>query len=91
MKKYQLINYFDVWGNDDDGFEVNNQCRENIFIEIDENTTKENIIEQLIENGFLKNKANINNVDVDWFDDHFIELFESGRRYPLCALELVNE
>ena len=25
---YTLINYFDVWGNAADGFEVNNQCIE---------------------------------------------------------------
>lgn len=28
MSKYTLINYFDVWGNKKDGYEINNQCIE---------------------------------------------------------------
>lgn len=29
---YQFVHYFDVWGNTIDGYEVNNLCKENIFI-----------------------------------------------------------
>jgi hypothetical protein len=53
---YQIVNYFDVWGNSEDGYEVNNQCYEDIIFladKVDDRT----IIKMLMDLGLLKSTA----------------------------------
>jgi hypothetical protein len=71
MLKYRLVNYFDVWGNDKDGYEVNNLCEEG-FIEVDENAKNEDLVKALKEFGFLASHVRMNMLDI-WNDYEFIE------------------
>lgn len=46
--KWRLINYFDVWGNAEEGWEVNNQCIEAEDIHISDEATDKDICEYLV-------------------------------------------
>ena len=50
---YTLINYFDVWGNAADGFEVNNQCIECDDLFIDDSATNKDVVVYLKKAGYL--------------------------------------
>lgn len=82
--KYRLINYFDVWGNKDEGFEVNNLCIEEENLYISDDSTDKEIATFLKNIGFLATddlrKINI----VNWGD--MIEI-ESKGHYPIGRLE----
>jgi hypothetical protein len=87
---YQLVDYFDVWGNEEDGYEVNNLSRLDIYIYITDEATKEDIIKELIVCDYLKPNASLENIEVEWNDEFFIELFQKDNMYPICRLELVD-
>lgn len=53
MDTWTLINYFDVWGNAEDGYEVNNQCVEAEDIVIADDATDADIINYLQLAGYL--------------------------------------
>ena len=86
MSKYRLINYTDVWGNNKDGYEVNNQCVEFDDLIISDTATNKDILTYLYKIGFfttndLRKIKVINEYDV-------IE-FYGKKQYPLARLELV--
>lgn len=89
VSKFELVNYFDVWGNKKDGYEVNNQCREGI-VELSDNATNKDIIHTLIDFGFFNETASTKNVEIQDFGD-MIELFDKKSQKPLCHLMIVNE
>ena len=80
---YTLINYFDVWGNEEDGWEVNNAYEE-FDIRITDNMTDQDIISFLYEKEFFNTK------DIDKFliesNGDSIEIFETETGKPLCSL-----
>nr|DAN68017.1 MAG TPA: hypothetical protein [Caudoviricetes sp.] len=51
--KYRLINYFDVWGNEEDGYEVNDLCVEETGIFIADDSTDQEVLNLLVRIGFL--------------------------------------
>lgn len=51
--KYKLINYFDVWGNEEDGYEVNDLCVEETDIFIADDSTDQEVLSLLVRIGFL--------------------------------------
>lgn len=84
---FTLVNYFDVWGNADDGFEVNNQCIEEDELFIRNDATDDEIITMLVELGYLKDsaKAGENVIVTNMGDD--IEL-EGIDGMPLFGLRM---
>lgn len=52
-RKYQLVNYFDVWGNAEDGWEVNNMCIEEENLWLDDDCTDKEIADYLVKIGYL--------------------------------------
>lgn len=50
---YSLHNYFDVWGNEKDGWEVNNSCIEFDDLNISDDTTEKEILKYLKDINFL--------------------------------------
>ena len=56
MQKYELYTY-DVWGNDDDGYEVNNVFSTGDFLELSGNESDSEIMEKLIDAGFANENA----------------------------------
>lgn len=87
--KYRLVDYFDVWGNEEDGFEVNNLCYlDDIKVEINEDSTHKNIIDILKEQNYLEKTVKVSDFDI--MDDfEFIEFSSAENGMPLFRLELV--
>lgn len=84
--KYKLIDYYDVLGNEEDGYEVNNLCTCVTCIEITDDVTDEDIINYLKSINFLSEKATMETIELN--DDNFyIELTEKETGYPLGRLE----
>ena len=81
---YTLINYFDVWGNEVDGYEVNNQCVEATDVIIADDATDQDIINYLFQHEYL-------NDDGLWLyeienNGDFIEIFAKETMMPLYGL-----
>lgn len=90
MKRAQLVDYFDVWGNAEDGFEVNNLAR--VFSEITDRDfeTTGQVIAFLRHAGFLGENAQIELIEIDWQDEGHIELTSGVDGCPLGRIELLD-
>jgi hypothetical protein len=85
---YRVVNYFDVWGNEQDGWEVNNLCEEG-YITVKDYTNVEEIVKALqnMERPFLNEQASAEALEV-MNDYEFIEFYEKRNGCPLFRLEL---
>ena len=89
MEKYRLINYFDVWGNEKDGWEVNNQCSEGEDFRIDNDATAKDVCEYLKNAGFL-NTSDMRKLYVDFSSfDGCIEIYQKKGMLPLFRFEKI--
>ena len=79
----QFINYYDVFGNKNEGYEVNNLCYENIFI-IGDNFTEKELISFLKKIGYLQKRFRFT---ADYND----EVFYSKDYFPMGRLETVEK
>jgi hypothetical protein len=89
MIEYKLINYFDVWGNEEDGWEVNNLCTEG-KLELTESPDNQEILTALIDFGFIREDVTLDKIEIAAYDLDFIEFFEASNQYPLGRLEVVR-
>lgn len=85
---YRVVDYFDVWGNPKDGFEVNNLATVG-EIEVKDYTDTKEIIQALKELGFLAKHVRTNMFEV-LNDYEFIEFFRKNGK-PVFRLELVRK
>lgn len=85
--KWRLINYFDVWGNEKDGWEVNNTCVEFSDLVITDDATDKDILNYLKEIGFLSTSDRRRVRIADGGDRLEIEAVKGYR--PLGALERI--
>ena len=84
MKTYSLINYFDVWGNKKDGYEINNQCVEFDDLVIADDATPKEICTYLKSIKMLATN-DMRKLDViDW--GSLIEIYERKSGKPLFGL-----
>lgn len=86
--KYKLIDYFDVWGNEEDGWEVNNLCTIRENIEISDDATDAEILVLLVKIGFLAT-ADERLVCLESTDSNFIEIYQVKDMMPLGRLEVM--
>ena len=88
INHYKLIDYFDVWGNPIDGWEVNDLTTVEEDIVIAEDATDEEIIDFLIQIEYLKPEAR-ENVHLESYDNEMIEIVQTKDDYPLGRLEMI--
>lgn len=88
LMKFQVVDYYDVWGNETDGWDVNGVSREDCYIDLVFDNTDDEIIEKLVEVRYLSVDA-VDHVNVDWLDDTMIELTVKENGFPLGRLEKV--
>lgn len=84
-----LINYFDVWGNEEEGYEVNNLCKEGeLEFEGNEAPTDQQILDKLKEFGFIVESADLSDLEFEdlWPYIEFSEIREHNN-LPLGRLE----
>ena len=79
---YELINYFDVWGNEQDGWEINNQCVEKRDITIVDDAKNDDIIEYLKNCDFLTKDCTADDFYILW-DCDYIEIYSKKDGMPL--------
>lgn len=85
MNTYKLIDYFDVWGNEIDGFWVNDCCTFAEGITITNEATNEDILNYLKTIDYLKQETDISQFEVV-NDFESIEIFLKENNYPVCCL-----
>lgn len=87
-----LIDYFDVWGNEEDGFEVNNLARyDERPVGINDPEDEVDILISLVSYGYLKPEA-VKLLEVDFSMNDFcleINIRETGE--PVCRLEYTED
>lgn len=90
MSKYKLIDYFDVWGNADEGYEVNNLCTAIEEVEIPFDATSEGIIKILKDVGYLQKGADPSELLIETYDGLTLEIFQKSDMYPIGRLDLIE-
>lgn len=86
--KYRLVDYFDVWGNEEDGYEVNNLTTIADDIIITDDATEQDILDLLYSMEYLNTK-DLSKIDIEWFDPDMIELSDASNGCPICRLERI--
>ena len=97
----------DVWGNEEDGFDVNDRsCYErgvefptthNVYnkgteAEFSHNyPSDQQILETLQEIGFLKDRCTLADITIDGESDNTMYLEDSKTGFPICQLEHVED
>ena len=82
--EYTLINYTDVWGNEKDGWEINDVSREFNDLHIEKDATDKDILEYLKTIGFLTT-SDMRKVKLYSIGDS-IEIVQVRGSYPLGCL-----
>lgn len=89
MAKYRLIDYFDVWGNPDDGWTVNDSTTIKDDIVIEEDARDEEIIDILVQIGYLNPEARETIHLEDYGSIDTIEIIMDEIDCPLGRLEVI--
>jgi hypothetical protein len=84
---YEVTDYFDVWGNEEDGYIVNNCCKAGRVTFRDYPSNKQ-ILNHLKRIGILHNGVKVSDIQVCW-DCEFFEVFEAERPYPIASFSQV--
>lgn len=85
VRSWKLWSY-DVWGNEDDGYEVNDRFPHGV-IELPANPTDEQITKALNKNFFAKPQRS-STLEFDG-DDMVIYVNRARDGYPICELDLI--
>jgi hypothetical protein len=88
MRKIQIINYFDVWGNEEDGFQVNDLCKGPSDIVAKQPENAREVLQFLKRVGFLQKHVRLNMLDILWSDPDSIEIEQKKDGFPICRLEI---
>jgi hypothetical protein len=94
IKQIKVINYFDVWGNKKDGWEINNMCVEETLddelLQLHESASSKDAFQLLKDTGFFKKTARINQVDIDNMGEFGFEFHQRKDGMPICRIEFIN-
>jgi uncharacterized Zn ribbon protein len=63
MKTYRLYTY-DVWGNEKDGYEVNDVFKSSELYSFDEKLSYENLIKELKKQGLIKKGLHVKSIEI---------------------------
>jgi len=83
---WTLVDYFDVWGNEEDGWEVNNLSTEFDDLYIDPESTDEEIVAFLKDIGYFNRDVQVSDLEI-WDDGDIIEFFKADDGMPICRLQ----
>ncbi len=82
--KYEVMNYFDVWGNAKEGWEVNDQFYEGTM-EFPEHPTDKEICDVLKNNGLL-NSSDMRRLKIENLGPGSVEVYQKKGMKPLFGL-----
>lgn len=88
MIKIRLVNYIDVWGSEDDGWQVNNLCVEwdRYVPDLDDAT----LLQLLIDEDFLRRDVQLNQIDFVFIGPEMTEIEQAADGYPLGRFEVLE-
>jgi len=88
MIKVRFVHYFDVWGNLEEGWEVNNLCVEwERHVPDLEDAT---LLQLLIAEGFLRPDVGLGQVEFAFIGPEMIEIEQAADGLPLGRLEILE-
>ena len=93
--KFRVWTY-DVWGNEKDGYEVNDRTELTEYFGSDVNllevkdNSESSIVKALKDNGWLKKQTQLRHLSFDG-DGENISIDQARNSYPLFGLELVKD
>ena len=76
--KYEYISY-DVWGNESDGYEVNQSFHTGEYIEIDPDLSDKDLLISMIRQGFIKDSICFDAVDIQGEPEYSLYFEYNGR------------
>jgi hypothetical protein len=81
----KVINYFDVWGNQKDGYQVNNMCNEG-EITVPKDASNRDVVDALKKMGFFKKHVRMNMCQ---FESAYIDVWviNDSKGKPVCCVE----
>ena len=89
MSKFRVVDYFDVWGNPKDGYEVNDARVVREKIEIADDATDKQIVNMLNDiDYFICNDLRVLKVEDEGEN---IVVYRKKDMYPLCGLERIYD
>ena len=83
---WSLVDYFDVWGNEVDGWDVNNSSIEFDDLYIDPTASNEEIVDYLKSIGYFASTVTLDQLTIEDGGD-YIEFFQASDGMPLCRLD----
>lgn len=83
---WSLVDYFDVVGNEENGWEVNNLAVVEEEIYLDEEISEAELLKFLKRIGWMKKHVRLNMVEFEW-SDGIVEISERKSSRPLGRLE----
>lgn len=84
--KFDLHTY-DVWGNERDGFEVNDRYMRRDVIEVPDDATDADFILALKRAGWLKRNVRVSSIGIEGESDYTLYFTHTPTGYPLFELE----
>ena len=89
QEKYKVYTY-DVWGNSEDGYDVNDRFSSSFSVLVSPDDTEKDILDKLEDIGFLgKEGRTFATLDANCFDDHlyFVSSWDSKPLFELVKQE----
>lgn len=90
---YQVIS-LDIWGNNRDGYEVNNSYTTSHEIVIEDYTTDKEIIKMLKACGYINKQCHFKSFSVEFNDEYLGDVQYHTTKlqgYPICQLRLKGD
>jgi hypothetical protein len=89
MKKYELVDYFDVWGNCWDGYVINDQRIVGI-VELPDNPTDQDFLDAAIDAGILRDSVTLADIVVEEYGNN-TEILDTNPKEPFDQEKDIEE
>ena len=84
--KIQIIHYFDVWGNQEEGYEVNDLCTHSTIERESFPYEKKENLEVLKETDLIKESVTEDMIEIECDGDNWVEINEASNGRPFCRI-----
>lgn len=88
--QYEIITY-DVWGNEKDGFEVNNAFSTGTIIDVTDSDSEKDIISKLKAVGIIRKGFRFSSFSIDGEASYSLYVTYEPTMYPVCELRKVED
>jgi hypothetical protein len=89
--KYVIVTA-DVWGNEIDGFTVNDYLATGLSFHLDYlNTSEQEILKKIIKTGYFMSSASLQDLNITFEDEDNIYIDDKDNGQPICKLMRVGE